>query len=472
MYDSNITDIIPAVEDFCDTDKKYQKKYKLTKKDTIKLKDSHNVRTSSIPVPYIEDCKLVFSNRKIYYLIKYSLDGNIHTLDTRLPIQPQLLRLKYFKLDPNNELLIFLTEYFTYVVVTLTNDFSSSIEYGWRKENSETKNYLYLNKYTDFYAKQTVDDSTLYDFLNCLIQYPNLAIVFAYGLYSISLHRFIYYDKLKDLQNCEDDIILPLFSLCLYGKIERNKELTLKQIASIFLDYARLETSSKDNFNCCHNPHLSVHNLDMKMNSLCSLADIPLIIYGSGNKAILKSNNPIITQMQNLQETFVVKTFPVYISQSPIYRDCILNINCSNITDIDKTTTKATVHWLLGEYISFLEELPCCNANPMDPSFGSYHSMHHIIPDEEDTFKNEELFNPYLREYCQQLLIALKRFKCFIHEKHLSFECKLDDIISNTTGILYNMALDCEKAHILQKVAPIANTVNINKIFSKVLKEL
>lgn len=256
--------------------------------------------------------------------------------------------------------------------------------------------------------------------------------------------------------------------------MEKKKELTLKQIASVFLDYLISGNPNNDKFNCYHKPHVSLQHLDSRINDLFTIADIPIIIYASGNKGVIRSTSPVVKQVELLRHSFIFKGFPVYISQAPIARDSILNIKASGILDLDKSAAKETIHYLIKKFIQFLQTLPDSMLEDKLPRYNGYsvsHYIKHMAESETEQIFNKSNNNPYLHEYCSQLLIALKRFACFIAVKHPEYSSITEQIVEKCSVILHDMALDWEKAELLQN-SPIAidNDTLYKTIFSEVLK--
>lgn len=481
MYDTlPIIEHIPDFEDFFNSDKSFAKSFKFkTKSATVHVKDAETP-PMHFPIPIIEDCDIKFSKNKITFKFEYSLDDKLFNMTTRRSISKQLSETNLFKKNPTDiDILQLFRKYFEYVIYTLQTHMESTLFHGWTRNDNCIEYLLYENsdiKYTSFYkAPNTRHWNLTSDFFTTLKENPNLALVFAYGLYSVSYHYFVPYKVLKNiLEESDNGIFLFPFSLCLYGKIEKKNELTLKQIASVFLDYLISVNPDNDNFNCYHKPHVSLQHLDSRINDLFTIADIPIIIYASGNKAIIRSTAPVVKQVELLRHSFIFKGFPVYVSQAPISRDSILNIKASGILNLDKETAKETVHYLSKSFIQFLQTLPDSMLEDKLPRYKGYsvsHYIKNIAESETEQFFNKSDNNPYLHEYCSQLLIALKRFACFIAVEHSEYSSITEQIVEKCSAILHDMALDCEKVELLQKTLTAVDTDSLYKtIFSEVLK--
>ncbi len=457
----------------------YKGKYKHLSKDARP--------TSGIPI--IVDINVSLKGQTIIYKYKYRYANDnkdeSYFVSSNQNILRHLKSQKHFTCD-EDYLKEIIRDYFNFVTAFL-NQHKGFIRYnGWRLGGSGADawaeyitidDFHGIGSYALFSERNNICPDNIMELFSLLNQYPQLALVFAYGLHSVSKFRFESFESLTAVWNTPEyeDLDRP-FSLCLYGSLTSKTEHTKKQIAAALLDYIK-PAGYENKFNCRHKPHFSIQYIDRQLKNLLLLGDIPVIITPSGNSKSISTNSKGAKDIEHLQHQGFLKSYPVFISDTAMKRDSILNIDISGISGIDIREITRQVHTLVFGFIHYLEEKPD-NTWGMDKNvtsrtrFGIPYLRQ--LDREAASHFCEEDSNPYLLSYCKDLLTALERFKCFIEEKHNESLKIMDSIIKQAAVLLHDMALDSEKASLLKQSTKGKNLPSPNTyadIFFSTLKE-
>lgn len=147
-------------------------------------------------------------------------------------------------------------------------------------------------------------------------------VTFVYSIHSIMWHGIYGYKSHMILEhgNKEDSI----FSLCIYGKDIKRAKILANILANVFC-------ISQKNWTVIHRKyHISASSItDSDLNKIKPYRSVPILVTSKRNK-IIKSNS-IVKKIQRLRSKEQLFIFPVFISESPIMIDEMVNCSCENL---------------------------------------------------------------------------------------------------------------------------------------------
>lgn len=375
-------DFIPEFKEFFeDYEDKKKYRYKEKKNKSIVLfagtgKPIPKEIRPQVGIPIIEDIKIIFKGKTVVYKYEYYYSGDDTTFCVRSnqDIMTHLLKTKQFK-NEDGFLKRIVRDYFDYVT-DFFNKHVGNVRYngwmhygeGWNKwaEYLKIDSPCKEHPFTLLPKRNYTYSNDIIELLTLMNRYPRLALIFAYGIRSVSTFRFM---PFEDTINCwntpeYEDWDRPFF-LCLCGTLTMREEHDKKEIASVFLDYM-MPTGIENKFNCRHRPHFSLQDIDYQFKNLFLIGDIPIIVIPSGNVKSISGSSSAVKKLENMQANGLLKGHPVFISDAPIRRDSILNLEAAGFTDIDLDRTIGQVHKLIYEFIQYLEELQPGNSLHME----------------------------------------------------------------------------------------------------------
>lgn len=163
------------------------------------------------------------------------------------------------------------------------------------------------------------------EFYDVLFSNPNLIGIFAYTIHALVWDYGCEYEKrnydlwLSDVENRD----ALFFSVCLYGK-DTDKA---KVIANILCNVFNSPQNSWTNISTKH--HISATSLETTVDKLKKYSSVPIIVT-SKNNHLMKSSK-IVKELYRDKAAMKLFVYPVYINDTPINVDEIVNFNVDSI---------------------------------------------------------------------------------------------------------------------------------------------
>ena len=160
-----------------------------------------------------------------------------------------------------------------------------------------------------------------------------LVAVFAYTIHAL-IWDYKYDYNLRSYEQALkwlDNIDTLFFSMCLYGK----DDLKSKAVANVLLD---LFSSPKEWGRISLKHHISATSIDNKLDKMMHYGSVPIIVTSRTNRIIKKSE--IVSKFYKRRRLGELYVSPVFISNSPINADEMINIETSGMVFPDPKTEK------------------------------------------------------------------------------------------------------------------------------------
>lgn len=364
-------------------------------------------------------CKLSFELGNTEYIIKngrtmYSQIEKIIKTHYDIATEYSALLLKCFN------------QYFIEALKQIKSNIYNIKTLGWR-------NNTYLWKFNLKFGTELFDSTSLIPdsskldyFTNTVLSSETISTIFSYSICSISKYfqkEFLSipssnkdYDSFTDMRN---KLNYPI-SLCITGKA--SKTYTKKDIANILCNFFINPQEKYSIKQVSQYPHFHIKNFETIFPKIVSFSDCPIIITPSANAASISSSSPMVKTIEKLQQERKLKFFPVYISDTYISRDYVINCNISTIDSNYIKWLKDNVHFIKSLFNNLLNYLIRLQERyPTDAEVLKKITHDNII--EVESIFNSEIYNTELSLCYTDLLSAFYLFCDYLsYELHLDIE--------------------------------------------------
>ena len=364
-------------------------------------------------------CKLSFELGDTEYIIK-----NGRTMYSQIK---KIIKAHYDIAAENSALLLkCFNQYFIEALRQIKSEIYSIKTLGWTN-NTYLCGFNLKHGTELFDSKPLILDSRELDyFTNTVLSSDTISTIFSYSICSISKYfhkEFLSIpssdkdcDYFADIRN---KLNYPI-SLCITGKA--SKTYTKKDIANILCNFFINPQEKYSVKQVSQYPHFHIKNFETIFPKIVSFSDCPIIITPSANAASISSSSPMVKTIEKLQKERKLKFFPVYISDTCISRDYVINCNISTIDSNYIKWLKDNVKFiksLFNNLVNYLIRLH--KGYPTDAEILKKITYHNIV--EVESIFDYEIYNTELSLCYTDLLTAFYLFCDYLsYELHLDIE--------------------------------------------------